>query len=101
MGTVLQLLPAERKAFGNTPLQQPTETRQERVNVEVDETEAHCKRRDKQSLLIPFHYAIEDPEEQLKPHKNNLFYLLWGSLAEISLQEKNLPCMFADRAHLH
>lgn len=66
MGTVLQFSPAERKAFGNTPLQQPTETRQDRVHVEVDETEAHFKRRDKQLLLIPFHYAIEDPEEQLK-----------------------------------
>lgn len=63
--------------------------------------QAHCKRRDKQSLLIPFHYAIEDSEEQLKTHTNNLFYLLWGGLAENLLEENKLPCMLADGAHLH
>lgn len=79
MGTVLQLFPAERKAFGNTPLQQPTETRQDRVHVEVHETEAHCKRRDKQLLLIPFHYALEDPEEQIK-HIKTTFSILHGEV---------------------
>lgn len=69
--------------------------------MEVHETEAHCKGRDKHLLLIPFHYAIEDPEEQLKTHKNNLFYLVWGSLAEILLQENKIPYMLTDRTHLH